>query len=284
MDEQDPYAARHSYFAHAKGHVTPRNILLGLFLIAIAWLFGGLYLIPWPMSETGTAFRTFAVHMTFLILAGSTFWVVSSLHKRNPVALLGPLETLATDFGRVVQVLAILTAVLYLIPGYAWDDFLRTMPVPQWLSLLPIACVAVLVQTSAEEILYRGYLQQSIGAISDNPLAWMVLPSVLFGLSHYNPDIPFSSTSSHIIWTTFFGIAAADLTARTGSLGAAIGLHFVYNLPLVILTSVSGELSGFSLLHYPQDIVEAPRTAMTLFIELFFLWMLWMGCRIAIRR
>jgi hypothetical protein len=58
-----------------------------------------------------------------------------------------------------------------------------------WASFLPLALVGVLVQTGAEEVLFRGYLQQQLAARFASPLAWMVLPSVIFALLHYQPEL-----------------------------------------------------------------------------------------------
>ena len=149
--------------------------------------------------------------------------------------------------------------------------------------LLHFGCLAVLIQTSAEEILYRGYIQQSCGALSDHPAVWMVLPSILFGLSHYNPALPFNVTAMHCFWAVFFGLAAADLTARTGTLGAAIGFHFAYNLPLVVLYSEPGLMSGFGLFIQPTDWASSDPSVISVFFDLFYLWMVWMACRIGVR-
>ncbi|MEM6897080.1 MAG: hypothetical protein AAF576_06845, partial [Pseudomonadota bacterium] len=44
-----------------------------------------------------------------------------------------------------------------------------------------------------------------------------------------------------------FALISADVTARTGSIGAAWGLHFVNNVQALLIISVLGPLSGLSL-------------------------------------
>ncbi|WP_338153259.1 CPBP family intramembrane glutamic endopeptidase [Pseudophaeobacter leonis] len=56
-----------------------------------------------------------------------------------------------------------------------------------WLGLLPLSLLAVLVQVSAEEVVFRGYLQQALAARFKSPVIWLVAPSALFGLAHYMP-------------------------------------------------------------------------------------------------
>ncbi len=284
MSRPDPYAARHRYFALAGGAFSIWAILGGLLVVELVWAFAGSILVPWPPGETGTAFRTLCVHLAFLVIALTTGWLVRQFQHRNPVTLIGPTGQALADFGRVARALLIFLVVTSMIPGAGWSETRQTMDLLAWFFMLPVACIAVLIQTGSEELLYRGYLLQSLGARRDHPALWMVLPALLFGFSHYNPTIPLDATLEHVIWTTAFGLAAADLTARTGSLGAAIGLHFTHNLPLVVLYAPPGELSGFSLLTLPVSWADEPRSAITLGFELFYLWMLWMVCRIAVRR
>ncbi len=284
MSAPDPYEARRAFFAPARGMATIGGIVAGLLIVEFVWAFGATLLQPWPPDETGTAFRTFAVHLLFLLLAAATFLVTRTLQGRNPVALLGRLDRAPRDFLRTARALLIFFAVLLAIPGNDWEGMSLALGPLAWLALLPVACLAVLIQTGAEEFLYRGYLQQSLGALHDHPAVWMVLPSALFGLAHYDPTIPWDATLAYMIWTAAFGLAAADLTARTGSLGAATGLHFAYNLPLVILFAPAGEMSGFSLFTLPTNWFDEPMTALGLGMDLIHLWMLWMVCRIAIRR
>ena len=58
----------------------------------------------------------------------------------------------------------------------------------------------------------------------------MVLPSVMFGALHFWNGNGAAEGVLWAIWATALGIACADLTARTGNLGAAIGLHMANNV------------------------------------------------------
>lgn len=284
MSRPDPYAARHAFFAPARGAASVLGILGGLLLVELVWTFTSVALVPWASGETGTAFRTLAVHLSFLSIAAAIFVVVRQLQTRNPMELFGPWGEALRDFVRVSRNLLIFLVIYTLIPGSDWSGVTQAMSLPLWLLALPVACVAVLIQTGTEELLYRGYLMQSLGGQRDNALLWMGLPAALFGLSHYSSALPFETTLQHVIWTTAFGLAAADLTARTGNLGAAIGFHFCFNLPLVVLYAIPGEVSGFSLLAIPESLAREPRTVVSLALDLFYVWMLWMVCRISVRR
>lgn len=283
MRAADPYAARHRFVDPARGQVTLLGLVGSLFLVEIVWSLSGPMLIPWNYEDPGTAWRTLVVHLTFLALVLPTFLCAWQFQRRSPYSLFGPRNTLLSDLRVTVKALFILYAVLHLIPGSDETTLEANLAPLGWVLLLPIACLAVFIQTSAEEILYRGFLQQSLGALSDSRLVWMVLPSVLFGVSHYQPSLPFDVTGPHVIWATFFGLAAADLTARTGSLGAAMGMHFAYNLPLVALYAEPGLMSGFGLFVQPVGWAQSDPSLVSFAFDLFYLWIVWMTCRVAIR-
>lgn len=283
MSGSDPYDARHGFVDPARGRVTLIGIVLSMLVIETVWAISGPIFAPWAYEDEGTAWRTLAVHLTFLAIIVPTFLATHLVQNRSPWTLFGSLAAAIVDFRRAAVAIFVLYATLHLVPGTGDFGIERNLGLPGWLALLPVACVAVLIQTGAEEILYRGFLQQSLGALSDRRLIWMVLPSVLFGVSHYNGALPFEVTGLHVIWATFFGFAAADLTARTGTLGAAIGFHFSYNLPLVALYAEPGLMSGFGLFVQPVGWAQSDPSIISFLFDLFYLWMVWMACRIGIR-
>jgi membrane protease YdiL (CAAX protease family) len=105
----------------------------------------------------------------------------------------------------------------------------------------------VLLQTGAEEILFRGYIQQQLAARFRSPILWMILPSALFGVLHWQPDVMGDNAIYVVAAATLFGLLAADLTAKTGSLGAAWGFHFANNVVAILIVSLDGPLSGLAL-------------------------------------
>ena len=150
--------------------------------------------------------------------------------------------------------------------------------------VLPIALLAVLVQSSAEEIIFRGYLQQQLGARFRSPWVWMVVPSVLFALAHYDPQAAGENVWLIVIWAGFFGAAMADLTARAGNLGPAIAVHFVNNALALLVVALPDQLGGAALYLLPFGLsdVEAMRAWMPVdFVTTFVMWLV---ARLAIRR
>ncbi len=56
-----------------------------------------------------------------------------------------------------------------------------------WLFWLVPALIALFIQCAGEELVFRGYLQSTLAARFSSPWVWMVVPSILFGMMHFNP-------------------------------------------------------------------------------------------------
>ncbi|MEM7508540.1 MAG: CPBP family intramembrane glutamic endopeptidase [Pseudomonadota bacterium] len=93
------------------------------------------------------------------------------------------------------------------------------------------------VQACGEELLLRGYLQQQLATRCRNPLIWLGVPSLLFGLLHWQPGL---QGIAYIAVTTIFGLAAGVIVWRTGSLAGAMGLHHANNMLNFTLTGPHG--------------------------------------------
>ncbi len=206
------------------------------------------------------------------------------LHQRGMESLLGPLAQCWAQFYAVLRVLAVLYVVVWFIPG---PDYLTPQPNVEffrWLALLPIALGALLVQTSTEEIVFRGYFQSQLAARFTSPFVWMVLPSVVFGLLHYAPDIYGENAGLVVLSTSLFGIIAADLTARSGTLGPAIAVHFVNNVGAILLVGLKGWLSELALYVLPLDVADVSAFRWALMLDMVVLLCIWLAARLALRR
>lgn len=219
----------------------------------------------------------------FLWLAIAVVTVM--LHQRRPETLIGS-PTIAWMQAKFVLVaLGLLFAVLFVLPPYRHDPPLQDgLELSRWLLFLLPALVGIFIQTSAEEVLFRGYIQQQLAARFKSPLIWLVLPSVLFGLAHYAPDDYGGNAWLVVIWATVFGMIAADLTARSGTLGPAIALHFVTNTSAFLLIAPQGEMSGLAL--YRFGFSASDEIALRSYLPLDFAVMLvsWLTARLALRR
>ncbi|MBQ0806077.1 MAG: CPBP family intramembrane metalloprotease [Sulfitobacter sp.] len=211
--------------------------------------------------------------------------VARVLHKRSLSSLIGPMSLAVPQFGMVVRMLVIVGAITFVLPPWGFgEDNVSNMPLGKWVLLLPLSLVAVFIQVSAEEIVFRGYVQQQLAARFKSPLVWMVLPSVLFALGHYLPEEAGGNAVTIALWAAVFGILMADLTARAGSLGPAIAVHFCNNVTAILITSLPDNLSGLALYVTPFGMEDTEALRAWLPVDFALMFVSWLAARLAIRR
>ncbi|MGH1463822.1 MAG: lysostaphin resistance A-like protein [Cognatishimia sp.] len=236
------------------------------------------------MGQGSTPRGVLIVLFSFLTSVAALWVVLRVMHQRGLRSLLGPLPLVYKDFFRVLRFGLVMVAVILILP---LPEAMRphfNLSFAQWLPWLMFGLAAVLVQVSTEELIFRGYLQSQLAARSSHPFVWMVLPSLLFGFLHYSPDTYGENALLIVIWSMAFGCAAADLTARTGSLGPAIALHFVNNVSAILIVSMHSHWDGLALLSVPYAPQNTEILRAALWTEALALLCLWLVARIAIRR
>jgi len=291
-----PYAAHETLVAPARRGAALWRLLLGLALVAVI-TFGlntVVHAVVVAVAPIGWAADLVTGHRPgpMLILLGSfgivTIAVFAAAHlvqRRAPLGLIGPLRPALLQFWRVMFLLAVFGLVLLILPPYDMGaPLLPNLPLGRWLLLLPLALIAILIQTSAEEILFRGYIQQALAARFPHPAVWLILPSALFALGHFVPAEAGANAGLIALWAGCFGILMADLTARAGTLGPAIAVHFFNNLVALLIFAVPESLNGLSLFILPFSSADTGPMRAWLAVDFAMMVLTWLVARIAIRR
>lgn len=200
-------------------------------------------------------------------------FLAALVHFRGPGTLFGPRDETLRGF--VLTVLVSVPFYAALMGAGAWlEPAVPNLEWQTWLRFLPAALALLLVQISAEELIFRGYLQQQLAARFAARWIWMGLPSLLFCALHWNPAA--GPSAWLILLTTFvFALVLADLTERTGSLGAALGLHFVNNVAGLLVISISGTITGLARWVTPFGLEEGARLVPSLGFNIVFILVLW---------
>lgn len=235
------------------------------------------------LQEGNSPTSLIALLMTFLFLAGGLAVALHFLHRRGLAGLIGPLDRAVRDFRRVALALSLLTLVflpLSLLSPQVGARMTLAQQLPWW----PLGLLGLLVQTGTEELVFRGYLQSQLAARFRSPLIWIGLPSILFGLTHFNPASYGPNAWPVVVWATVFGVLAADLTARTGSLGAAMGLHFATNFRAMFLIGAAGNLDGLALFAVAVDLRDPALMGSLLSVDLLALVVSWLLARVVLRK
>ena len=290
------YAAHTAFVAPARARPQLWRFALGLLLtvaiyaLGIAAIFG--LVTVWSgfdaarawmaelATETGPT-GTLLLLATFVGMALGPMAAARLLHRRPALSVFGPVPPMIRQFGLTLLICGVVYAVLALVP-VPGATLLPNIEPMLWASFLPLALVGVLLQTGAEEVLFRGYMQQQLAARFASPLAWMVLPSVVFALLHYQPDLMGPNAWLVVLAIFVFSVLAADLTAVTGTIGAAWALHFVNNALAILLVATEGPLSGLALYVTPIS-PDDPSIRPLLFLDIASTVALWAVVRLALR-
>ena len=191
----------------------------------------------------------------FMALGG---WAAARLlHGRALREMTGP----AGPFWREAWVAAavlLLVNLPFLAGALVWGDLAPNLAPGAWLVLLVPALALVGLQTFAEELVFRGYLQGQLMARFARPAIWLWTPAILFGLAHYDPSRDPVLAWSVIAAITLFGLLCGDLTARTGRLGLAWGLHLANNAVSLLFVGFEEEMSGLALYLSEDDLEDSP--------------------------
>ena len=220
---------------------------------------------------------------SFIGLGLGTWAAARLLHGRGFLTLIGHGPTALRHFLAGAGLIAVLYGVGLALGGWSLG-LERNLAPGLWLLLLPLALAGIVLQTGAEELALRGYVQTQLAARFASPLVWMVLPSVAFGLLHYDPATMGGNAWLVVGVTGLFGLMAADLTARSGTLGLAWGLHFANNLFALLVVAPQGPLSGLALFTAPFAADDTGTMRGLLVLDVAFLGLVWALCRIGLHR
>ena len=287
-----------SYVAPARARAEIWRLLLGLCLAGIAyaaWSFAAIAAYWWLTRPAGglssmagivdatNPWDTLALLATFIGMGLGVILVVRYLHRRPVRTLFGRAPVVIRDF----IVAAGVVAAVYSVTMVFW--FLRYDAVPQlepglWLLLLPLSILGLLIQTGAEELVFRGYLQQQLAARFNARLIWLLVPSLLFGAAHYDPSVSGANVWLTVAATAVFALLAADLTAVTGSIGAAWGFHFANNFIAILIVAVKGTIPGLALYTTPYGADQTEGMMGLIVIDIAGLALAWLLVRRLVQR
>ncbi|MCG7503326.1 CPBP family intramembrane metalloprotease [Tenacibaculum sp. Mcav3-52] len=175
----------------------------------------------------------FAVLMILLLI------FVKLLHQRSITSLITSRKRV--DWNRFFYGFTtwFLITVFFLLIGYllAPEDFVWNFkPVPFFL-LLTICIILIPIQTSLEELLFRGYLMQGIGILTNTRWVPLIVTSVLFGFMHIlNPEVSklgYGIMGFYIGTGFLFGI----ITLLDEGTELALGIHAANNIAAAILVA-----------------------------------------------
>ena len=117
------------------------------------------------------------------------------------------------------------------------DRYYLTFDAGQFVLFAAVAIVLTPLQTTTEELVFRGYAMQALSLRMHQPLAVAALSALVFTLPHLlNPEMRHGALLLAASYYTI-GFLLAAITLRDGRLELAIGLHAANNLMLALVAN-----------------------------------------------
>lgn len=151
-----------------------------------------------------------------------------------------PFKTLITPFNKI-NVKPILYGFSFFFLLLVVSDFIlgglnssniqfNANNISQWLYFLPVILLLIPLQTTSEELTYRGYWMQGTGLLTRNFFILGLINGVLFLLPHIvNPEITTGGILA-MVYYVVVGFSLAFITLKSGTLELAIGMHAANNI------------------------------------------------------
>ena len=225
--------------------------ILGSFILILFSTIGQLPMIPFLPSELPTPdadpmdifktipsnLRLFLLLLSFLFVLPGIWLVVKKLHDLPIMSVLSSRKKI--DLERVLYSFMIwgtvVSAFIFLEYSLNPENYVFNFKVKEFLILAVIAILFIPIQTSVEEIVFRGYLMQGFGHWLNSRFMALFLTSTVFGSLHLaNPEITALGYEFVILYITV-GFVLGIMTLMDDGLELALGFHAANNLIAALL-------------------------------------------------
>jgi membrane protease YdiL (CAAX protease family) len=186
--------------------------------------------------------------MPFVAAFLALWFCISRLHKKSLLSVMtgrAVFDTKRALSGFIVWFALLSVATFAVLPAEAYTFQFNPKT---FAPLLVIALLLFPIQTTLEEVFFRGYLMQGFFLLVGNKLVPLVLVTMIFMLAHYwNPE--FSSESGlgiieYLLMSLFLGL----MTVLDDGLEVPCGIHAANNIFLsVIMSATDGSLQTDAL-------------------------------------
>jgi len=175
------------------------------------------------------------------------------------------------SFGLIASITIITTLFDYVINPEHYEVQFQVIP---FLILAVIAILLIPIQTSFEELLFRGYLLQGIGMMTKNRWAPLLFTSVLFGGLHFfNPEVE-KLGNAIMFYYIGTGLFLGIITLMDEGLELALGFHAGNNLIGALL--VTADWTAFNTNSIFKDISD-PSAGVDVIMPLIIIYPVFLG-------
>ncbi|RME16549.1 MAG: CPBP family intramembrane metalloprotease, partial [Bacteroidetes bacterium] len=191
-----------------------------------------------------------------------TFWAfylsVKKIHQKPFISIVTAYPRIRwSRFFFAFGVWCFLFLSMFLI-DYLWispDDYTFNFDAKKFILLLIISALLLPIQSSFEELFFRGYLMQGLSLISKNGIMPLLFTSLLFGLAHMNnPEAEEFGAAIMFPYYSLFGAFLGLLTLWNNGVELSMGIHVANNLlSSILITSENTVLQTDALFIVKQE-------------------------------
>ena len=230
--------------------------LLGSFIVLIFSILGqlplSLFITADAISEAGgdpmIALRNLDKNLQlFLILIPFVFGflglylVIKKLHNRNFVSI--TTSRSKVDWRRIIHSFILWGSITIIFISADFfinsEDYQINFKFEKFFILLIIGFILIPIQTSLEELLFRGYLFQGFSLYFKRPWIGLFLTSFIFGCLHiFNPEVQKLGLGI-LIYYIGTGLFLGIITLMDQGIELALGFHAANNLITALLVTSS---------------------------------------------
>lgn len=198
----------------------------------------------------------FLMSLTFVGGIIGLYFVVKWLHKQTLISLINPFGRVRWSrfffsFGLWAAVVVLTTSLDYVMRP---ADYVLNFEPLSFFILVVVACIMLPLQTSCEELIFRGYLMQGFGNLARNKWIPLLMTSIIFGSLHIlNPEVE-KMGYSILIYYIGTGLILGIFTLLDDGLELAMGFHAANNLVGALL--VTSTWSVFQTHSVLKDVSE----------------------------
>lgn len=196
-------------------------------LLQLAWWAGGSQASFEDFATAGAAYEfpagMAASQLALAMLIPISIALLVANHRIHPRWLVSVQPGLRWRYLIVCLGLALVVLVV-VIALSSMGQQITIAPQQGLLGFVAVLIITSPLQAAAEEVLFRGYLLQALGAGIRGPWAPVLLTAFAFALFHGTQNVPL------FLDRFAFGVLAGLLVVRTGGLEAGIAAHVINNL------------------------------------------------------
>ena len=181
--------------------------------------------------------RLFLLMISFVAVLPGIWLVVKKLHDLPIMSILSGRKNI--DYNRILFSFCLWGAIISLmvITGYliSPDNYEINFKLKEFLILLIIAVCLIPIQTSVEEIVFRGYLMQGFGHWFNSRFMALFMSCSVFGILHItNPEV--AQLGYGFIFVYFIGSFILGITVlMDDGLELVLGFHAANNIFIALL-------------------------------------------------